>query len=253
MAKRKFSTAERYAVWQHHQKRCWWCKKPLDVVETTIDHVIPESLLDDDDERRRVLEEYGLPDDFNINGFENWLPCHNHCNQSKGSSTFDFVPGLKAVLDRLAREAPRVECTANRINRDATSGKLITKILVALEREEISPEDLDEVIRDHRDTSDGRESIELIQLDNGYWLAKSDVAYEGECRCEREACVGHKSKVNCVFSRHLSSWVVKTGLYWQCYDEEIECPRCSQIHKRGHIGRADICGKPYTDQDRQTD
>lgn len=44
------------------------CTKPLELIDTTIDHQLPESLLCDDARRAAVLAEYGLPEDFNIKG-----------------------------------------------------------------------------------------------------------------------------------------------------------------------------------------
>src|SRR5262245_19592336 len=100
-AKRKFSHQERYAVWNSNGRRCWWCQEPLRLVESTVDHVLPESLLHDETERVKILADYGLPESFNINGYENWLPCHNHCNQRKANNPPAFVPGNKLILDKL--------------------------------------------------------------------------------------------------------------------------------------------------------
>ncbi|GAA3623775.1 hypothetical protein GCM10022397_06940 [Flavivirga jejuensis] len=41
-----------------------------------------------------------------------------------------------------------------------------------------------------------RDSLEdMIKLDNGYWISRSDIAYEGFCNCERDKCVDHDDKV----------------------------------------------------------
>jgi mannose-6-phosphate isomerase-like protein (cupin superfamily) len=37
-AKRRFSYAERYAVWLCHGPKCSYCTKPLELIDTTIDH-----------------------------------------------------------------------------------------------------------------------------------------------------------------------------------------------------------------------
>src|SRR5690349_17600689 len=83
MQKHVFTEAERYAVWLHHGKRCWLCLEPLDLVAATVDHVVAESLTDDPTALQETIELYKLPATFNVNSFENWLPAHNHCNQSK--------------------------------------------------------------------------------------------------------------------------------------------------------------------------
>jgi HNH endonuclease len=85
------------------------------------------------------------------------------------------------------------------------------------------------------------EVLELIPLDSGYWLNRADIAFEGLCQCERVACVDHSSKVYCYFPKWLSTWVLNKQLYWRCYDEIVQCPKCGKQHKRGHIGRKDVC------------
>lgn len=248
MNKRTFSWAERYAVWLHHEKRCWLCVEPLRLEETTIDHVLSESLLIYPDELAMILENWGLPHDFNINGFENWLPCHAHCNQKKGATNWRCAPADRFLLDRLLTLAPQVRKTAITVGANAEKDKVIGRILAALEKQTISPTDLQNLVgQEHRKPGD------LIRLDNGYWLHKDELARECDCQCGRENCLDTTGKVHCYFSRALSEWVITAGLYWKCYDEIETCPRCERLHKRGHVGRARICGRPYRDQGRQTD
>ena len=252
--KRRFSYPERYAVWHCNGKRCWWCVEPLRLVEVTIDHVLPESLLDDEDKRQAVLREYGLPKDFNINSYENWLPCHNHCNQSKTNNSPAFVPGNKAILDALREGADKAERVARSVSSNVAKDKVFKAIFAALERQTISVRDLDELVEAfaHDPIKAGVPS-DFIILDSGYWIPRSEIVREGLCRCENVTCVGQNRKVYCYFQASLSPWVINTGLFWRCYDEVVICPRCSKPHKRGHIGREEVCGQPYTYQETQTD
>lgn len=80
-------------MWLCHGLECSWCHEALRLIDTTIDHQLPECLLYDDAKRETVLAEYGLPKDLNINGYENWLPCHHRCNRAKGIS-YDVFEGL---------------------------------------------------------------------------------------------------------------------------------------------------------------
>ncbi|WP_133512842.1 HNH endonuclease [Candidatus Thiosymbion oneisti] len=252
--KRRFSYPERYAIWHCNGRRCWWCREPLRLVEVTIDHVLPESLLDDEEKRKEILAEYGLPQDFNINGYENWLPCHNHCNQSKGNKIPVFVPGNKAIIDALRDTAPKAERTARAVSSNAAKDNVFKTVFTALEKQTITVRDLDELLQAFVDDPAivGVPS-DVIILDSGYWVPREQIAREGTCRCERNACVGRDDKVYCYFEASLSPWVINTGLFWRCYDEVISCPRCSRQHKRGHIGRKDVCGRPYNNQETLSD
>jgi hypothetical protein len=248
MKKRAFSDAERYAIWLCHEMRCWLCDEPLRLNETTIDHVLPEALLDDDMARSKILSEFGLAPDFNINDFENWLPCHYRCNLNKGRKVFKATPGIKLILDQLHSGGPKVRKVVGMIRAEATRDKTLARLLVGLEQGTITPADLEAALAKFGIRSVVPEPASMIHLDNGYWLHEDDVAYAGECQCERDACVDNQTKVYCFFSRMLSPWVVASKLYWKCYDEIIDCPRCAERHRRGHIGRVGACGRPYPNQ-----
>ena len=254
MKKRKFKYSERYAVWHCHDARCWFCNDPLRLVETTIDHFFPESLLGDDKRRKEVLAEYDLSDEFNINGFENWLPCHANCNQTKGNKILRPIPANLLVIEKLIKLAPKVEKTALEISANVSKDKIFGRIFTALEQHIISIEDLRELFgKLVEEPSSKNIPEEMILLDNGYWVFRDEIAREGVCQCERDKCVDSKEKIYCYFPPNLSAWVISKGLYWKCYDEIIQCPRCSERHKRGHIGKHGRCLKPYRNQVSQTD
>jgi len=253
-AKRRFSYPERYAVWYCNERRCWWCREPLRLFEVTFDHVLPESLLDDDVSREAILTEYGLPKHFNINGYENWLPCHNHCNQSKSSRPPTFVPGTKAILDRLAENADRAARRANSVTSNVAKDKVFKTVFAALEQRTLSVRDLDDLLRGFiEDPAGAGVPHDVIILDSGYWFRRDEIARECFCCCERQQCVSTNKKVYCYFQKSLSSWVITAGLFWRCYDEVILCPRCSGKHKRGQVGREGVCGLPYSVQETQSD
>jgi len=195
-AKRRFSYAERYAVWYCNGQRCWWCKEPLRLAEVTIDHVLPESLLDNEGSLEAVLTEYGLPKNFNINAYENWLPCHNHCNQSKASRAPTFVPGNKAILDGLAERAAWTARIENSVTTNVAKDKVFKALFAALEQRTLSVRDLDELLQAFvDDPSAAGVPEDVIILDSGYWIPRNEIVREGTCRCERATCVGSPTKV----------------------------------------------------------
>lgn len=143
MQKHIFTGAERYAVWLHHGKRCWLCLEPLDLVATTVDHVVPESLTDHPTGLHEMIDLYGLPATFNINSFENWLPAHNHCNQSKSRRRLEYVPKQKFIFEELVKKADSVRKTAVKIGQRGKKGKVLATLLTALENETLNIDDVD--------------------------------------------------------------------------------------------------------------
>lgn len=257
MKKYRFSFAEKYAVWLNHERRCWLCGLPLRLVETTIDHVVPENLLKKSTVLAKIIEDYNLPQSFSINGFENWLPSHSYCNQSRPKD-FKFLPSYQLILDKLGLHANKVARTAKRVGENVTKDKVFGKVLTSFESGHITLNDLRGLVNfiDAQDLpQEEYPSVipDMIRLDNGYWLHKQDIAAQGFCRCYRNSCVGHSEKVYCYFSSTLSPWVIQRGLYWRCYDEIIKCCRCGDSHKRGHVGKLNTCMKPYRDQLAQSD
>jgi len=254
MPKYSFTYPQRYAVWHFHEERCWLCTEPLRLVEASIDHVLPESLLNNETRLQEVLTEYGLPATFNLNGFENWLPCHVRCNQKKADISLKFVPGTQLILDRLVRDAQKVERAAAKLTSDAVKDRIFASLFAAFEEQTLTVLDLANFVdafAEHPRSAGVPDDV--VVLDNGYWVRREDIAQEGLCKCERNECVGHNKKVYCYFARSLPAWVIGTGLYHKCYDEFIVCPRCGIHHKRGHIGTSDICGRPYLNQECHTD
>jgi len=210
--------------------------------------------LSDNARRLRVLGEYGLDDNFDINGFENWLPCHSRCNQTKGNKTLKFIPANMFILEQLIKLAPKVKKTALEVSSNATKDKVFGRVFAALERQKVSIQDLKELFGKFIEEPAPKPiPKDVLLLEGGYWVFRDEVAREGECQCERKLCVDHQKKVYCYFRPDLPQWVITKGLYRKCYDEIVLCPRCSLKHKRGHIGKDGVCEKPYRDQESQTD
>ena len=106
MAKYNFSAEERFGVWHAFDGLCFWCGEPMPFQDTTVDHVLPESLHDDDAKLNSVKAMYGLSDDFQINSYVNWVPAHAKCNQRKSENLFSPSPAMLAILERVAKRAP---------------------------------------------------------------------------------------------------------------------------------------------------
>lgn len=142
MAKYKFSQAERFAVWKTHGERCFWCAEPLSLQETTVDHVLPESLLGKPQELERIKTLFGLDETFSINGFSNWIPTHQHCNNQKRDTVFKAGEVMLAILERVGRKAKAAQEAKDRIESNKRVGEALARVQVLYDEAKISKEDL---------------------------------------------------------------------------------------------------------------
>jgi hypothetical protein len=142
MSKHQFTDAQRFAVWQHHGQKCYWCGKPMDFLEATVDHLIPEHLQDKPEEFARLRHQYGLLETFAINDYANWLPAHEKCNKNKGGIALPAVPLIVAISEKLQREAPKVRIIEDRIKGNLSKAKLLVKLKTAVESEKITKDEI---------------------------------------------------------------------------------------------------------------
>ena len=109
MPKYAFTPAERWAVFTahgtSHGTRCWLCGEPVDFATMEVDHVLPEQLALHPQQLKAVLAVFGLPENFDINSFENWLPAHHHCNLQKRQHVFRPTPLIQLWLDRARQKS----------------------------------------------------------------------------------------------------------------------------------------------------
>jgi hypothetical protein len=73
----------RRAIWEIYNSRCFYTGKPLDYADLELDHIIPESYKNRKDDLKRVIEECGLPDDFELDSLFNLVPTNKYENRRK--------------------------------------------------------------------------------------------------------------------------------------------------------------------------
>ncbi|RWE79199.1 HNH endonuclease [Mesorhizobium sp.] len=146
MAKRGFTVAERWAVYQVHGERCYLCARPIDFQTMEVDHIIPETLLDTPDELAKIIKLFGLKDSFNLNGFENWMPACRACNNGKRAAVFNPSPLIQLQLQNAAKKAPFVTAMASQTVSDIKLSKVLGQLQVAAEQEEIRQEVIDTLV-----------------------------------------------------------------------------------------------------------
>lgn len=140
--KYQFSLAERFAILEAFGGQCYWCGEPLPIRDTTVDHVLPESLLDKPEEFNRIRTHYGLPSHFSLNDFCNWVPAHGKCNSKKKDAVFALSPALLAVLLDVERRSEKARSTAEKIKSDNKKGRILAKIEAAIEGGVLSKEEI---------------------------------------------------------------------------------------------------------------
>ena len=125
MGKRVFTAAERWAVYTVHGEKCYLDDHPIDLQSMQIDHIIPESLIDEPERLEQVLLEFGLPITFKLNSYENWLPaCGKHNNQ-KRAKVFKPSPLIQMRLQDAALKAEM----ARKIEKQTISNKQLNRAL----------------------------------------------------------------------------------------------------------------------------
>ncbi len=127
MSKYNFSYAERYGVWVAFHGQCYWCGRPLELQETTVDHVLPESLEVKPDDLKGLLDYLGLKD-FGLNTFRNWVPAHGKCNGRKSDLLLPAAPVTTVTLVGIAKRAALAEETCKEVLANQKRDKLLGKI-----------------------------------------------------------------------------------------------------------------------------
>jgi len=125
----KFTIAQRFAVYTVHGGTCYLNGEPLFLKSMRIDHILPRSLKDDPERLYVISEEYGLPHNFELDSFENWLPTCDPCNSAKYKEPFRPTPIIQRYVDRARSGAAETKALAERI----VTNQAISKALITLE------------------------------------------------------------------------------------------------------------------------
>lgn len=149
MAKRRFSNVERYALWRAYDGRCFYCEKPLDFQNMTIDHIVPEWLSEHPQELWRLRREYEIDStcpNFQINDFGNWAPaCPHRCNGRKGAQVFPKKLTL-LLLQEAQRRLGRVHQEVEILCGNRSRGHLFGSLGAAIENKRLSVGEVREFI-----------------------------------------------------------------------------------------------------------
>jgi len=149
MSKHRFSYVGRYALWQAYDGRCFYCEKPLDFQDMTVDHILPERLSEDPAELMRVRQEYEIDENFpgfQINDFPNWVPAHfRKCNVRKGGEILPKKITLLLLKD-VQRRLPKVRQELERLSRRRGTDRLFGSLSAAIENKHLTVQEVREFV-----------------------------------------------------------------------------------------------------------
>ncbi len=134
MSDYKFKPSERYAVFTVHGETCYLCRRPIDMASFQVDHVIPERIASQPEALAQVRNSYGLPESFDLNTFENWLPACAPCNNSKRGTVFEALPIFAVVLRKASEKAEQARKIESDVRLDQQIGKAVTIIETAYQQ-----------------------------------------------------------------------------------------------------------------------
>lgn len=247
-SKHRFTIPERFGVWVAHDRICSLCNEPVEYGDLEIDHYFPEHLQNSPEALALIISDFSLPDDFAINSFANWVPAHSRHNRDKSRIVPQWSPRQQHVVNNNIARAAAAARKAKKLQADASGGRTLAQVLAAITARALTLTDLltlvDDLIVDptRRDLPGGS-----VFLEDGRMFTGDEIVKTCVCQCDRNACVGRDRKMWCVFTTEQSDWVVRTGLFHACYDEEVRCSRCDAVHKRGYVGRRGSCAVPFSD------
>jgi hypothetical protein len=138
MSKYKFTTVQRVAVWEAHERRCIYCTEPILFKDLHVDHIIPEYLLKDQTKLNWIAREYGLKTEFELNNYYNWVPSHNLCNSRKSKQVFSKARAL-FFLDLAERKYNRAVLFENKYKQRENKEKILINLAIAIEKKLLSP------------------------------------------------------------------------------------------------------------------
>lgn len=130
LPKYSFSVHERWAIFSVYGQHCYLCRCPIDFRSMEVDHILPEKLLDCPSELQTLLKSFGLPSNFNLNSYGNWLPACRPCNQKKSSTPFEPTPLIQLELQR----AKKLASKASAVEDEGVTNKKLSNAFAVIER-----------------------------------------------------------------------------------------------------------------------
>lgn len=177
--KQGIPSIKRAALWRAYKgERCPYCRERMNYTDMWVEHIVLERTLRDPSEWEKRKLEYGLPDEFKINDYENWIPVHSWCNLDRGKSILERKAAhhYLMIAKRHAEKAREQEV---RLEKKVKADSIISELEVALEKGTLLRDDLLNFLRDRMESKpDVNEPIVLTFGVNTDDLVESGVLPE---------------------------------------------------------------------------
>jgi len=129
--------------------KCFYCGKPVDFMNLNIDHVLPQSLVNDNTKLDAVLRDYKIVEnfpDFSIDGLSNLVPSGASCNLLKSDTIFPKDATL-FYLTRTHNKLPKVVNELERLRTKAERGEVLGGLSTLLESGKLSEREIINILR----------------------------------------------------------------------------------------------------------
>jgi len=154
----RIPSSRRIAIWEAHNRQCIYCTEPILFKDLEIDHIIPEHLLKNPKVLAKVLTDYNLPSDFNLNDFKNLVPTHKKCNSRKTGMLFKKSTALY-FLELATAKCEQAFNEEKKVLKRSRGERVLASLQVALEVGELT---LAEVMAIMKKIESGVDSFEVI-------------------------------------------------------------------------------------------
>jgi 5-methylcytosine-specific restriction endonuclease McrA len=105
----------RVAIWECHNRQCYYCSQQIELKNMQVDHILYEKLEQYPLKRNKVFEQYELDEDFAIDSLENYVSSCVKCNREKGAAVLPLNVLALKVAKRLA---PKIKQKINEIKQN---------------------------------------------------------------------------------------------------------------------------------------
>jgi hypothetical protein len=140
---------QRFSLWKSHGERCVYCNEPLLFKDMTYDHILPKHLKKDPEERKKIFSEYGLGENFNLEGYENWVPCHYGCNRKKDGTIYDKTSTI-FLIELAKSHLEKIQKFEDDLKEYQTYEKVLVTLAAAVENDILSENDVHYFLQEHK-------------------------------------------------------------------------------------------------------